>query len=94
MFKCAECGHIFEQGEEKTWTESYGEELCGCPICEGGFKEIEPCILCGSYNHDFDSNYCDKCKDDVRNRMKKILNNEFTSEERILLNIIYDGEEL
>jgi hypothetical protein len=94
MFKCGECGHIFEYGEEKRWTESYGEELCGCPICEGGFREIEPCLLCGSYNHNFDEAYCEVCKNDVKGRMEKFLDKEFTPEEKVLLNIIYDGEEL
>ena len=55
MYKCVECGHIFEKGEEKHWTESRGEFLgvpavepmTGCPRCSGDFEETEPCAICG-----------------------------------------------
>ena len=45
MYKCAECGFIFE--EPAVWTESRGEwfgypareEMAGCPRCRGGYDE-------------------------------------------------------
>lgn len=56
MYKCVECGHIFEKGEEKHWTESRGEywgqpvheEMTGCPRCGGDYEKTEPCAVCGS----------------------------------------------
>ncbi len=47
MYKCKNCGHIFEEGEQATWTEKHGfssgpfEEWDGCPICQGSFKEAK-----------------------------------------------------
>ena len=46
MYKCAECGFIFE--EPSTWTEDRGEwfgfpareTMSGCPKCHGGYDEI------------------------------------------------------
>ena len=60
MYKCEECGHIFEDGEQVQWVEMHGfvygngEELSGCPICNGAYEEIKPCKICGSYDHDYD----------------------------------------
>ena len=56
MYKCVECGHIFEKGEEKHWTESRGEfwgmpaseTMTGCPRCGGDFEETQPCVICGT----------------------------------------------
>lgn len=53
-FKCLECGHIFEEGEQATWAEHhpYGmgtasEEFSGCPICKGDFEKTKQCKICG-----------------------------------------------
>lgn len=59
MLKCLECGHLFEEGEEKRWVEPHGEELSGCPICTGAYEEIEPCEICGKYENGQD--VCDEC---------------------------------
>lgn len=53
-FKCCECGHIFESGEEAVWYETHGlehppyEEWRGCPICNGSYEETIQCAICGS----------------------------------------------
>ena len=65
MLKCKECGHLFEDGEQARWTEAHGEVWECCPICKGSFEEIEPCKICGSYDHSVDDDYCDDCKKDV-----------------------------
>lgn len=91
MYKCNECGHIFEMGEEKRWTESYGEEFAGCPLCMGEFTEVYSCEICGAPT---EGKFCGKCKDDVQARFIKLIENEFTTEERELLNELYDGEEI
>lgn len=56
MYKCVECGHIFEKGEEKQWKESRGEFwgspaneiMTGCPHCGGDYEETRPCAICGA----------------------------------------------
>ena len=100
MYKCQECGHLFEEGEQAEWTEMHGfsygngEEWQGCPICKGGYEEIKPCKICGSYDHDYDEEYCNTCKKDVQKRFSAFIEEEFTEEERELLNELYDGEPL
>lgn len=53
-YRCLECGHIFENGEQATWYEHhpYGmgtasEEFSGCPLCKGNFEETKQCKICG-----------------------------------------------
>lgn len=53
-FKCLECGHIFEDGEQARWEEHhpYGmgtasEKFSGCPICRGSYEETKQCEICG-----------------------------------------------
>lgn len=92
MFKCIECGHIFEDGEQARWTETHGEVWECCPICKGDYEEVEPCKICGSYDHSVDDDYCDDCKKDVKKRFAEFVEREFSKEERKLLNELYDGE--
>lgn len=64
MYICSECGHIFEEGEEKRYTESYGEQLSCCPICGGGYVEAVICESCGGAFHPDDDRMAGKwCKD-------------------------------
>mgnify|MGYP003398109753 len=67
-FKCYECGHIFESGEESRWTESYGEEMRGCPVCGGSYDETKQCSICGSEHLDdeLDGGVCESCIDEYR----------------------------
>lgn len=70
-FKCLECGHIFEDGEQARWEEHhpYGmgyafEEFSGCPICKGNFEETKQCKICGGEFLEEDLNgdcVCDDC---------------------------------
>lgn len=92
MFKCIECGHIFEDGEQARWTETHGEVWECCPICKGGYEEIEPCKICGTYDHECQEEYCEDCKKDVKKRFAEFVEREFSKEERELLNELYDGE--
>lgn len=53
-YKCVECGHVFEKGEQAEWKESHGldmppyETCVGCPICRGCYEEyvVETCSVC------------------------------------------------
>lgn len=101
MFKCAECGHLFEIGEEANWAESRGEfwgqacyeELSGCPICKSSFEEIEPCGVCGGYNHEIGEHFCEDCKKEIKEKFRALVDEHFTNKaERELLNELYDGE--
>ena len=94
MFKCIECGHIFEDGEQARWTETHGEVWECCPICKGAYEEIEPCKICGTYDHECQEEYCEDCKKDVKNRFMAFIEKEFSKEERELLNELYDGEKI
>ena len=96
MYRCENCGHLFEEGEEARWVEKHGldtppyEEWSGCPLCKGAYEKISPCKICGSYNHDYDEDYCDQCKKDVKRRFETFIEKEFTKEERKLLNELYE----
>ena len=99
MYRCLECGNLFEEGEQAEWVETHGldtppyEELSGCPICKGGYEEVEPCKICGSYAEEMQGDYCKECVVDVQKRFKALME-EFSAEERELLNELYDGEPL
>ena len=93
MYKCIECGHLFDEGEEVTWIEThkeYNEPMSGCPLCKSGYKEIEPCEICGVYSDG--ETYCEDCKKTVKERFMNLVNANFNRKERSLLNELYDCE--
>ena len=61
MFKCCECGLIFD--EPYVWTESYGQKFSGCPHCHSYFEEAEMCKSCGEWctPDELTSGVCDTC---------------------------------
>ena len=63
MFKCCECGHLFEDGEQAVWTEEHGEKWSGCPICKGGYEEVHQCKECGDWHTEDElyEGWCEKC---------------------------------
>lgn len=77
MYVCEECGHLFEEGEQKTYKESYGEEFVGCPLCGGNFKETEPCEICGKHSNlttTFEGKeYCYECFTETRDKLLGLL---------------------
>lgn len=92
MYKCVECGHLFEEGEEAKWSEDRGEcwgapcyqEMSGCPACEGAYEEAYPCKMCGSYEDVTDIKYCEECITEVKKKFEKMLL-EFDEDERKIL---------
>ena len=63
MYRCVECGHLFEDGEQVRWTEDHGEEWSGCPICKSEYEEVRICKNCGKWhtkNELFDG-WCESC---------------------------------
>ena len=63
MYKCENCGHLFEEGEQARWTEDYGEKWDGCPLCRGGYEEVRQCKECGDWHTEDElySGWCEKC---------------------------------
>jgi len=98
--RCTVCGMLFDEGEEKLYTDRHGfeyppyEVYYGCPCCSGAFEEVAPCKICGSYEHDAEEKYCDNCKADVKKRFSDFMDKAFTKKERQLLNELYDGERI
>ena len=70
-YRCLECGHIFENGEQIRREEHhpYGmgyaaESFSGCPICKGDFEETKQCKICGGEFLEDELNggcVCDDC---------------------------------
>ena len=70
-YRCLDCGHIFEEGEQAVWEEHhpYGmgyatENFSGCPICKGDFEETTQCKICGGEFLEDELNggcVCDEC---------------------------------
>lgn len=69
-YRCLECGHIFEEGEQAVWEETHGldtppyEKFSGCPICKGAYEETIPCKICGSEHLEEELHGC-VCKECV-----------------------------
>ena len=72
MYKCYECGHVFDDEDVKRWSEDRGkchgvpayEEYCGCPACNGDFEEAVCCEVCGEWflKSDLSQDYiCTEC---------------------------------
>ena len=69
MYKCTECGNLFEEGEQATWEERHGldsppyETMSGCPICKGDYEEVYQCDSCGDWHTEDElyDGWCEKC---------------------------------
>lgn len=100
MYKCCDCGHLFEDGEQAVWNEDRGEfwgspcteSVSGCPVCKGDYVEVEPCQICGGYEHEEYDKFCDDCRSNVLKRFKTIVFEKFTEAEiELLKEIEEDG---
>ena len=71
MYKCLECGHIFDYGEEKIIREDCGEfwghivyeDISVCPFCGGEYEETVRCVVCGSEHleEELCGDVCEEC---------------------------------
>jgi hypothetical protein len=76
-YKCLECDHIFEEGEEALWEEDHGfseppyEKMSGCPLCYGAYEKTEQCKVCGSHclERELISGVCEECIDGCKNNL-------------------------
>ena len=75
-YKCVECEHVFEEGQQDRWSESRGEfwgvscseTVSGCPVCHGAYEKAEVCKICGSAHFEefIHGGVCDECIDKYR----------------------------
>ena len=71
MYRCCECGNLFEEGEQAVWYETHGldsppyETWSGCPICKGDYEEVHQCKDCGDW-HSEDELYVGWCANCLR----------------------------
>ena len=73
LYKCCECGHVFEGDEVAVWTESRGEfwgfpayeEMTGCPRCKGDYDEAVKCEVCEGYflSEELEDGICEDCRE-------------------------------
>lgn len=69
MYRCENCGHLFEEGEQAVTYETHGfyqppyEEIHSCPVCGGDFEEVHQCKECGEWHSEDElyEGWCEKC---------------------------------
>ena len=71
MYKCIDCGHVFEDGDQAVWYENQGEchgvtameRFSGCPVCCGDYDEVHQCKKCGEWHIEGElyDGWCKKC---------------------------------
>ena len=75
MYRCVDCGNLFEEGEQAVWEETHGldsppyEKWDGCPVCRGGYEEVHQCKECGDWHSDDElyEGWCETCLRDTIN---------------------------
>ena len=97
-YKCLDCGHIFEYGEEAVWSEFRGEcfgvesyeKMDGCPLCRGDYEETVKCSICGSEHLEDELNggVCDECIDEYRKDFQTCYEVSFGETEDIKINAL------
>ena len=71
MYRCENCGHLFEEGEQAVWHENQGEchgitameQFSGCPLCHDDYNEVYQCNECCDWHYadELYSGWCEKC---------------------------------
>lgn len=71
MYKCADCGRVFEEDDLYRWEERHGldsppyEQWAGCPSCHStSYEEAHLCNGCGEYfaeGDDYGGGWCHEC---------------------------------
>lgn len=103
MYRCLECGYIFDDESVTHITELIGEawgrpvyeNRSVCPICGEAFEEVEPCRICGKYETiENGEEICEDCKVRVVKDFKRLINQNFLAEEIEFLKEFLEEEEL
>ena len=71
MYRCVNCGNLFEEGEQAVWYENQGEchgvtameRFSGCPLCHDDYEEVYQCKECGEWlsEDELYDGWCEKC---------------------------------
>ena len=71
MYRCENCGHLFEDGEQAVWEENQGEchgviameRFTGCPLCYDDYSEAGRCDNCEEWfaNKEIYGGWCESC---------------------------------
>ena len=69
MYRCENCGHLFEDGEQAVTYETHGfyqppyEEIHSCPVCGGDFEDVHKCQECEEWHTEDElyDGWCEKC---------------------------------
>jgi DNA-directed RNA polymerase subunit RPC12/RpoP len=96
-YKCLNCNHIFEEGEEKVYTECMGEchgspaydTFRVCPVCGGDFEKTKSCLICGAEYLEDELNggsVCDECLEGYRRDLKTCYSVAEAEKEEISIN--------
>ena len=69
MYKCNDCGTIFDNKTKASFELGYDPECDGvldCPHCHSdNFAEVEKCWLCDNYDSNNFSGICEECEKKV-----------------------------
>lgn len=64
FYKCYECGHIFEEGEQNYSGDGWNEpKIEVCPVCGDTFGEAQICSRCGGQflKDELTEGFCENC---------------------------------
>ena len=94
MYKCSRCGETFREPDYIADKDpNYGGVYVTmqCPICGNeDIAEGHECPICGSYTENF---ACADCREDVKNRFNALIAENFTEDERELIDeMLEEGE--
>lgn len=98
MYRCKDCGHLFEDGEQKRgrslmgehFGAPYYEDYDGCPKCGGDYEEVHFCKICDEYTTD---EYCPDCIKKVSDLFREFVEKNLTEDEyELLVNMITEDE--
>jgi rubredoxin len=91
MYKCLDCGHIFD--EPKQYSEdrtpggafdggSFIEHYTGCPFCGGSFTTAMKCQGCDEYiSIEDDYPFCTDCINNILSKFATIMQENFREDE-------------
>ena len=70
FYKCTNCGHIFEEGEEAHCGDGFSEpRIAVCPACGDFFELAKPCQCCGGQflEDELTEGMCEECIEETIN---------------------------
>jgi hypothetical protein len=68
FYKCVNCGHIFEEGEQAYSGDGWNEpRVAVCPICKDDFEDAVACQCCGGHflKDELKDGRCEECIEEV-----------------------------